>query len=89
MTALLGVLAGSLLAMVLYLRSPQQRWRPGPLHTRTTITLGVLFATAANALFRRVLGPAESVYALLLVLMIVLAALPFVAAALDRERPRP
>lgn len=85
--ALLGALAASALAMLLYVCAPSQRWRTRPVRGRTGTAGCVLLGAAAIALFRRVLGPAEAVYATLLVVMIVLGALPFITAAFARGRP--
>lgn len=88
-SALLGTLAAAALAVLLYLCAPSQCWRPRTLTGRAGLVGGGLLGTAAVVLFRRVLGPAEAVYATLLVVMIVLGALPFVTAAFTRGRPVP
>lgn len=82
--ALVGALLCAVAAALVYLGTVRRNG------TRLNATFAlpaavVLLATGVVA-FSRVLGPAESVYAVILVLMIALTGLPFAVAALSRRR---
>ncbi len=84
-SALSGVIVASGVGVVLYLGAPRQPLRQAPLAARTTFVLVVTFGAVAIALLRKVLGPAEAVYAAILVVIITTTALPFLAAAFGKN----
>ena len=86
-STVLGVLAAGVAGAILYLGAPQQQLRRARLAPRTTLALVVAFGAVAIALLRAVLGPAEAVYAAILVVMLVTTVLPFLAAEC-RKRTR-
>lgn len=86
--SLLGTLAAGAAAAAMYLAARVQRRRLTSFGWPGFMVAAGLLATTSIALFRHVLGPAESVYAALLVVMIVLTALPFVMARRNQGDPR-
>jgi hypothetical protein len=84
-TALSGVLVAGILGLTLYLGAPGQQLRPTPLVPRLTSALAIALGSGAIVLLRRVLGPAEAVYATILIVTIVTTVLPFLAAALQKR----
>jgi anaerobic C4-dicarboxylate transporter len=84
-TALSGVLVAGILGLTLYLGAPGQQLRPTPLVPRLTSALAIALGSGAIVLLRRVLGPAEAVYATILIVTIVTTVLPFLAAALRKS----
>ena len=86
--SVLGTLAAGAAAAAMYLAAPLQRRRLMLFGWPGSIVAAGLLATTSAAIFHHVLGPAESVYDLLLVVMIVLTALPFVMARRNPGDPQ-
>lgn len=84
--ALLGVACASAGSMLFYLVAPAQKYWPHPRPPGRWIALGGATWLVSLIALRQVLGPAASVYALLILAMVLLSALPFLAALAGRGR---
>lgn len=88
LTGIMAVVAGTGGAIAMYLASPNQKLCGQPLALRTGLFTGCLGLAVSVSAFRRIAGPATSIYLCLTLVMFVWAVVPL-AAGWWRHRTEP